>query len=235
MTASRATRHQGLRSRDDLSCERPIRPRKADQHILVLMGSLIVSRTVDQEAGSITEALKSLRTELQYLRDCEDIRQAMYAYARGVDRGDQQLLEPAFHDDAYDDHGNFKGDKSMALSALKRSAQVKETTASFHHIGNILIDLRGDEANVETYFMASQRREDGGKTYTRMRAGRYLDHFVKRDGEWRVLNRRVIDDWSRLDEVVATAREIGPDNNHGTRDRNDPSYAVAGFLEHRRR
>jgi len=177
--------------------------------------------------------LQALAEDVRHLRDCEAIRQAMYAYARGVDRGDAELLAPAFHDDAYDDHGNFKGDKAAALAHLKRSAEVKETTASFHHLGNILIDLKGDEADVETYFMASQRREEGGKTYTRMRVGRYLDHFVRRDGKWRVLKRRVIDDWSRLDEVVATAWEVGPDNNLGTRDRNDPSYTVEGFLHSR--
>ena len=175
--------------------------------------------------------LQALAEEVRYLRDSEAIRQAMYAYARGVDRGDAELLAPAFHDDAYDDHGNFKGDKMTALAHLKRSAEAKETTASFHQLGNILIDLKGDEADVETYFMASQRREYDGKTYTRMRAGRYLDHFVRRDGKWRVLKRRVIDDWSRLDEVVATAREVGPDNNLGTRDRSDLSYTVKGFLQ----
>jgi hypothetical protein len=153
----------------------------------------------------------------------------MYAYARGIDRGDGELLDRSFHDDATDDHGSFKGDKATALANFARSAAAKETTASVHHLGNILIDLRGEEAQVETYFMASQRREQDGKTYTRMRVGRYLDHFVKRDGQWRVLSRRVIDDWSRLDEVIATAREVGPANNHGTRNRNDLSYSVPGF------
>ena len=190
-----------------------------------------MSETSAPTLETLHAQLQALAEEVRCLRDCEAIRQAMYAYARGVDRGDAELLGPAFHDDAYDDHGNFKGDKATALAYLKRSAGIKETTASFHHIGNILIDLKGDEADVETYFMASQRREDGGKTYTRMRAGRYLDHFVRRDGKWRVLKRRVIDDWSRLDEVVATALEVGPDNNLGTRDRNDLSYTVEGFLQ----
>ncbi len=58
---------------------------------------------------------------------------------------------------------------------------------------------------------------------------------MKRDGVWRVLHRRVVDDWSRLDEVVATAKEVGPDNNHATRDRNDLSYSVEGFVQHRKR
>lgn len=177
--------------------------------------------------------LDALAEEIRRLRDHEEIRQAMYAYARGVDRGDQALLDPAFHDDALDDHGNFRGGKAAALAALKRSAENRATTASFHMLGNILIDLKGDEADVETYFMASQRKEEDGKTFTRMRAGRYLDHFVKRDNAWRILHRRVIDDWSRLDEVVATAREVGPDNTHGTRDRTDLSYSVEGFLQSR--
>lgn len=185
--------------------------------------------------NDLEKQVKALSEEVQRLRDCEDIRQAMYAYARGVDRGDRDLLEPAFHDDAEDDHGNFRGDKAAALAALKRSAENKATTASFHHLGNILIDLRGDEADVESYFLATQRKEEDGKTYTRTRAGRYLDHFVKRDDVWRVLKRRVIDDWSRLDEVVQTAHEVGPENNHGTRDRTDPSYTVEGFLDRRKK
>lgn len=182
----------------------------------------------------LRERLDALAEDVRRLRDHEEIRQVIYAYARGVDRADQDLIAPTFHEDACDDHGNFKGDKAATLSALKRSSQLAETTASFHHLGNILIDLKGDEADVETYFMAVQRREDGGKTYTRIRAGRYLDRFAKRGGKWRVLHRRVIDDWSRLDEVVATAPEVGPENHHGKRDKTDLSYSIEGFMGSRK-
>jgi len=189
---------------------------------------------MSDDLKDLSTQLAELRAEVTRLRDCEDIRQAMYAYARGVDRGDHALLEPAFHDDAYDDHGNFSGTKADALAALKKSAENKAVTASMHHIGNVLIDLKGDEADVESYFVAYQQRQEDGKTYTRSRAGRYLDHFVKENGRWSVIRRVVIDDWSRLDEVVETAREVGPNNNHGTRDPSDPSYAVAGFLAGRK-
>jgi hypothetical protein len=141
------------------------------------------------------------------------------------------LLDPAFHDDAEDDHGNFRGSKQDALAALRKSAANPDVTASVHHIGNILIDLRGDEAFVESYFMASQRRAEGGKLWTRMRVGRYLDRFEKRDNVWRVASRKVIDDWSRLDEVVQTAQEVGPANNHGTRGIDDPSHTPSGFAD----
>lgn len=183
------------------------------------------------QSTSVENQVAALAEELRRLRDHEEIRQAMYAYARGIDRGDQSLLQPSFHDDAEDDHGNFKGDKAAALAAFKKSAANKQTTASFHHLGNVLIDLKGDVADVETYFVAVQRRELDGKTYTRTRAGRYLDRFERRDGVWRVARRKVIDDWNRLDEVVQVAAEIGPDNHLGTRDLTDPSYAVEGFMD----
>lgn len=183
----------------------------------------------DTPLDTLQARIQALADEVRILRDHEEIRQAMYAYARGVDRGDQELLEPAFHDDCVDDHGNFSGDKAAALAALKRSAENKSTTASVHHLGNILIDLNGDEAQVETYFMASQRREEDGRAFTRMRVGRYFDRFVRQDGKWQVIHRKVIDDWSRLDEIVSTAREVTDANTHGTRDRSDASYTVAGF------
>ena len=179
----------------------------------------------------LADQVAALAAEVTRLREHEAIRQAVYAYARGVDRGDATLLDPAFHDDAEDDHGNFRGSKADAMAALAKSAANPAVTASVHHIGNILIDLRGDVADVETYFMASQRREEDGRLWTRMRVGRYLDHFVKRDGAWRVLSRKVIDDWSRLDEVVQTAREVGAENNHCSRGPDDPSHAVAGFAD----
>lgn len=183
------------------------------------------------DTESLLAQISALAADVQRLKDHEAIRQAMYTYARGVDRADQTLLEPCFHDDAVDDHGNFSGSKADALSALAKSAKNPQTTASFHHLGNILIDLRGDEAFAESYFMASQRKEMDGKTFTRMRVGRYLDRFVRQDGQWQVIHRRVVDDWSRLDEVVETAREVGPDNHHATRDRNDLSYSMDGFMQ----
>lgn len=188
-----------------------------------------MTRTSAATLEQLEQRLDALSEDLERLRDHEEIRQAMYAYARGVDRADLALIGPAFHDDAEDDHGNFRGDKAAVLTALKRSGDNPDVTASMHHLGNILIDLRGNVADVETYFVAYQRREEGGKTYTRIRAGRYLDHMEKRDGRWRVLKRKVIDDWSRFDEVVATAREVGADNTHGQRGREDASYAVEGL------
>lgn len=174
--------------------------------------------------------LSEIGERLQHLMDCEAIRQAMYIYARGVDRVDEDLLAASYHPGAWDDHGSWSGDRETAIEGIMTRGRSGKAKASMHHIGNILIDLKGDYANVESYFVAYQVTEAGGKTFTRMRAGRYLDRFERRDGAWRVARRRVVDDWSRLDEVVAAAAEIGPNNTIGTRDATDASYGMEGFL-----
>ena len=75
-------------------------------------------KSTEDRLKGLENQLATLADEVRYLRDCEAIRHAMYAYARGIDRGDQDLLAPSFHDDAQDDHGNFKGDKASALAAF---------------------------------------------------------------------------------------------------------------------
>jgi len=172
-------------------------------------------------------AVASLEQRLQELLDREEIRQVMYSYARGVDRCDPGLIADAYHEDAWDDHGNFRGGRDLVVDTIVgRGAAAR---ASMHHLGNVLIELVGDVAHVETYFMACQELDLDGRVHTRMRAGRYLDRFERRDGRWRIAHRTVVDDWSRLDEVVATAPSVTDECRHCTRDRTDPSYGLSDF------
>jgi hypothetical protein len=164
---------------------------------------------------------------VQQLLDREEIRQVMYAYARGTDRLQPELIGDAYHADAWDDHGNFRGGRDLVVDTIVSRGASAPT--SMHHLGNILIELLGDSANVETYFMACQVLEHHGRTHTRLRAGRYLDRFERREGRWRVARRVVVDDWSRLDEVVTHAPSVSAECNHGSRDRHDPSFALSDF------
>jgi len=169
----------------------------------------------------------SALARLQELSDREEIRQTLYAYARGVDRCDAELVADGYHVDAYDDHGNFRGGRDVVVdTVLSRRAS---SPVSMHHLGNVLIELQGDVAHVETYFMACQVLDVEGRPATRVRAGRYLDRFERVEGRWRVMQRRVVDDWSRLDEVVATAPSVTDECHRGTRDLDDPSYALSDF------
>ena len=57
-------------------------------------------------------------------------------------------------------------------------------------------------------------------------AGRYVDRFERRDGEWRIARRTVVHDWSR--QLPTAPESLGlplAGFAQGRRDRTDPVYA----------
>ena len=155
-----------------------------------------------------------------------EIRQVLYRYCRGVDRGDRQMLKDVYHPDATDDHGTWKGN-GRAFADYIVEALDGQDAASQHHITNVLIELHGDEAAVESYFIAfhphGQPGEAPGMAFV---GGRYLDRFERRDGCWRIARRQVVLDWTR----EALPGEAWAAQDHfarGARRESDPS---AGLL-----
>lgn len=133
-------------------------------------------------------------SETLELRDREMIRDCLYRYCRGIDRVDEALLRSSYWPDGTDNHGAYRGSASgfvdwamQALPGIERG---------IHQIHNILIDLHGNEAAVESYFTALQRQPnaEGARVEVHM-AGRYVDRFEKRGAEWRVADRLVVFDW----------------------------------------
>lgn len=128
---------------------------------------------------------------LTELMDREAIRDSLYTYARGVDRGDLQALHAAYWPDACDAHGAMANGPVQNFFAQCELVFAK-SPRNVHVISNILIDFQSaTRARVESYFTAYQRL---GPSQVQM-TGRYNDLFEKRDQEWRVLDRQVIYDW----------------------------------------
>lgn len=130
---------------------------------------------------------------LQALLDREAIRDCLYRYCRGIDRVDEALLRASYWPDASDSHGPYQGSASGFIDwAMARLASAGR---GVHFIGNILIELHGDVAAVETYFQALQQSTDASGMVQHLHLwGRYADRFEKRGGEWRVAARVVIYD-----------------------------------------
>ena len=158
---------------------------------------------------------------VQELLDKEAIRQAVLRYCRGVDRADEELLASAYHPDAVDHHGATPLEGTAIAPGILEL--VGQSTASLHQITNQFIELHGpDTAAAETYFTAWQGMEFEGAERMLLAIGRYVDRFEKRDGEWRIADRLVIVEHTRLlpPEGVFPASHPGL----GRRDRDDPSY-----------
>jgi len=159
-----------------------------------------------------------------------EIEHRIYQYCRAVDRRDLESARSAFHPDAIDSHGSFRGGIDGLLNWLnERHAQMH---FSFHEIGNIFIEFAGrDEAFVESYFFCWQSYEpngaDGSRGGERQLAGRYIDHFQRRNGRWRIYRR---DSFVEAAAIVTQAgvREVGGAYSGFAlpRDERDPSRVL---------
>lgn len=141
-----------------------------------------------------------LEAEVRDLCARRDINAAIQRYMRGQDRLLPELQCTAFHDDAHVDCGLYAGPASGFLDFAQ--GFLAQMGGSQHLIGQVTIDIDGDVANGEVYFFAWHRQldEDGEKDL--FVCGRYVDRYEKRDGEWRISDRRELVDWARTDPAA---------------------------------
>jgi len=143
------------------------------------------------------------------------ITDALARFARGIDRRDWQLARSAYHADAFDDHGDYKGDVDGLLANIER--RHASIAHSFHFLGNCLIEFVDDvTAIVETYVIVVQSRADDADLVDQS-ASRYVDRFERRSGDWRIVHRTVVPEvgWQLRSQAIhgnwAVSRRDGSD------------------------
>jgi hypothetical protein len=193
--------------------------------------------------------MKDDATRIRELCDREEIKQTIHTYCRAIDRLDEDLLRSLYHPDGVDLHGSFAGNAhefaTFIIARIKRM-----TTYGFHSITQSIIDVDGDSAFAESIYIAYHRigagwepistyfgetyaaaaREAGtlGREHENSCGGRYLDRFERRDGVWKILRRRITNEWNRngVTTDLYDEGEIAHYNLPGARDRTDPVYAM---------
>jgi hypothetical protein len=147
-----------------------------------------------------------LEARLKLIEDRQAIHDVIVRYCRGVDRSEPELVLAAFHDDAIDNHFGVALPFREAIGTMKSArggvANQPSKTTCMHNICNVLIELDGDIARCESYLIAIVRIPQEGGAVDWMHAGRYLDRFERRNGEWRIAHRTVVYDLERFDEVT---------------------------------
>lgn len=156
---------------------------------------------------------------LQAIVDRQGITDCLLRYTRGADRVDAELIRSAFHSDAIDHHGPVEGTVEDFLAYWLPLQGPRE--ASSHYISNVAIDLDGDTAHVETYFIHFQKLTDEPELL--LRGGRYVDRFERRDIGWRIALRFVIPEWTMTADGSKTTERIAA-HPRGRPDRSDPVY-----------
>lgn len=135
-------------------------------------------------------------SRLQRLIDHFEIREVIEAYVDACDRCDTDAVKDVYHLDSWDDHGPMKMPGHEFAEACVRSL-VDVWDSCNHLLGQTRIKVDGDSAGAETYFHASATRTtDTGERMLDQMMGRYIDRFERREGEWRIKERRAISEWS---------------------------------------
>ena len=182
----------------------------------------------DPQIGDLLQMVRELS-------DKEAIRSCMYRYARGIDRCDPELLRTVFWPDGTVSMGGAYNGPAYGLIdfAIPNLSRMEATQ---HLFGNMLIELSGDAANVETYSQCFHRMpadEERG-AFDVIVAVRYLDRFAKRDGEWRIESRMMLPDWFRQYpdsgdwDVGYFGQTLVPGETAGARKPSDQMYAFFG-------
>ena len=172
--------------------------------------------------------MNSSEEHLQYLTDLEAIRDIQARYCRGVDRLDLDLVRSCYHDGAIDHHEGYSGDPDGFIKWLEPA--LRGLVSCTHLTGNQMIRIKGDRAWVESFALVlSRRRDENGGLVDATVAMRYVDHVERRNGEWRIVERRMTIDSERIDPVENAGRKESmlPASQ---RSREDISYVVAASL-----
>jgi len=190
---------------------------------------------------------ETLEQKVQVLIDRQEIEQVLKLYCRAIDRMDLELLKSIYHPEGTDDHGSFSGNaQEFAVFIM---ANLRDMIIDgMHTVTHCTIDVQGKFATSEAYYWAYQRCPGGrekvasffGETYTRAMqqrgtlegdhdyfcGGRYIDLFEKRNGQWKILRRKITNEWGAIQPTsrITTEGHVAAFNLPGRRDKQDPVY-----------
>ncbi len=140
----------------------------------------------------------SIARDVRRLLDIREIEDVLKRYVRGYDRGSAELMLSCYHPGALDMHGTVDGPATEFVpNSLARAAQ---NGVGVHPIMNVTIEFEGDDtAWSEAYFVSWNKFLDPDGDKDVLLAGRYLDRFERRDGDWKIAHRQVAYDFMRED------------------------------------
>lgn len=136
--------------------------------------------------------MEELERRMRLLIDKEEIRELLSGHAHALDRHDSGDLCEAYHPDAWENHGAFQG-PARDFASRSGEAHAAFCQSHLHHLSNHTIEVEGDRAHAETYFLAGLLRKDG---ITEMVGGRYVDRLERRDGRWAIAERACLVEWN---------------------------------------
>ena len=190
-------------------------------------GAAAVSSCATQAAAATGAGAPAsdMAERLEALEARNKITDVLLAYARANDRKDEDLLRSCFWPESTHRHGRFDGTSTDFIGFA--FGIISSLHYAAHHISNISVEVDGDRGFSECYYFAHHRRpaaEEAGEQDAFFE-GRYIDIHERRDGVWKIIQRRGVSDYS----IVVPAGDSFADWNPEHRSLNapdDPYYAL---------
>lgn len=147
-------------------------------------------------------------------------------FSRAFDRMDRCLMVSCWTQDAQIDWGIHQGDVQPFIMASTSADESLERT--FSSISNEYFEVDGDQARGEVYVInVSTVVHDAQKT-DRLIGGRFLDHYRREQGEWKITKRTFVHDWNMNHPATASDEGMFAQFSRGERSKSDPVYALLG-------
>jgi uncharacterized protein (TIGR02246 family) len=151
--------------------------------------ALVATATLSSALAA--DDLESLAKRVQVLEDREAIRALILAYGQAHDHRDYRTFSNLFASNGewVGGLGSAKGPQAI-FELMDRTIghmPLPNGSGTYHVMTNDQIKIDGDRASAETKWIYITPGENN--TPTLVFLGRYLDQFVRENGEWRFLRR----------------------------------------------
>lgn len=159
--------------------------------------------------------------EIEVLLAKQALHELIAAYCRAVDRLDEPAFVALFHSDAIIDSGVLRGDPAYFAREFNRWVRLNARVI-FHAVTNEWFVIDGVRAIGESYVVALSRVHGDSGERDVLTLGRYFDRFERRNGSWKISERRFV-----FDHSVTLAEGVAP-----LPDRDAPSEGRGRFAPH---
>ena len=145
--------------------------------------------TLEELAAEIA----TLRRQVQQLQDREEIRAVVKAYASNLDARDMGAFSLLFARNGswVGSSGTYTGPADIqSRLGTSLESNISDNGPTLYHLNSdTAIEIDGDRATGFTFWMHVRRDEKDSPTLPTL--GQYNDVFVREDGRWRFLERKV--------------------------------------------
>lgn len=170
-------------------------------------------------------------SRLQEMLDHYEIRKTLAKYCHACDRADAEAMASVYTgEDSFDDHGHVKA-SGPEYARIMTGLILERTDAIWHVLGQSLINVEGDQAAAETFFLAqmSLPAKDGERPRINQLSGRFVDKLERNGAQWKIRHRTCVRDTS-ITLYVERDDYASYGFVQGTRDQHDPGAAVIQFV-----